>query len=185
MRAYSERLVVPASWWLGSQACVVLLGTTLWAGFSVLAGVAVYVVLEAACAALLLSWGSVRIEVTGTEILAGSRRLPLARIAEAAALDAAQTAALRGPRANPAAYLLIRPYLPKSVCIDIAGRPPGEPYWLIGTRKPALLADAIERARAGTDGNRPCDDAPGDHALQAGTAQHIHAATQGKDGNAS
>src|SRR5262249_51944397 len=153
MRAYSERLVVPASWWLCCTVCVLLLGTSLWAGFSLLAGVAVYLVLEAACAALLLSWGSVRIEVSDTELKVGSRRLPLANAGEVAAPDPAQSTALRGPRADPAAYLIIRPYLPKSVYVQIAsqtqirGQPADEPYWLIGSRHPVLLAEAIERAR--------------------------------------
>ncbi len=39
--------------------------------------------------------------------------LPLAAAGQVAALDAAQTRAMRGPRADPAAFLLARPYLPR------------------------------------------------------------------------
>src|SRR5215470_4741272 len=108
MLAYRERLGVPASWWLASAACVLLLGTTLWAGFSLLAGLVVYVVLEAACAASLLGWSSVRIEVTDRDVKAGPRCLPLNRIGSVTVLDAAQSAALRGPRANASAHMIIR-----------------------------------------------------------------------------
>jgi hypothetical protein len=146
MRVYRERLGVPLWWWLLITGCVLLLGTTLWAGLSVTIAVVIYVVLEAVCAAALLGWGAATIEITGAELRAGSQRLPLAQIAHATPLDAAQTRALRGPRADPAAYLMIRPYLPESVYVEIAGRPPERPYWLIGTRKPAELAAAIERA---------------------------------------
>ena len=149
MREYSERLRVPASWWLLVVGCVALLGTTLWAGLSVATAIVIYAVLEGACVVLLLGWGAVRIRVTSIELVVGSRRLPLARIAEVAAMDAAQTKALRGPRADPAAYLLVRPYLPRAVYVRVAGRPPEPPYWLIGTRRPEELADAIERARSG------------------------------------
>jgi predicted lysophospholipase L1 biosynthesis ABC-type transport system permease subunit len=170
MRVYRERLGVPLWWWLLSTGCVLLLGTTLWAGLSVTIAVFIYVALEAVCAAVLLGWGAATIEITGPELRAGSQRLPLAQIARAAPLDAAQTRALRGPRADPAAYLMIRPYLPESVYVEITGRPPERPYWLIATRKPDELAATIERARpaiqpAGdTDGdpvNEPASDAVG------------------------
>lgn len=150
MREYSERLRVPASWWLVVVACAALLGTTLWAGLSFAVAIMTYAVLEGACVVLLLAWGAAGIRVTSSELVAGSRRLPLARIAEVAPMDAAQTRALRGPRADPAAYLLIRPYLPQAVYVRVAaGYPPEPPYWLIGTRRPDQLADAIERARPG------------------------------------
>ena len=34
MRNYREQLRAPASWWLLAMLCVAMLGTTLWAGFS-------------------------------------------------------------------------------------------------------------------------------------------------------
>ncbi len=147
MRVYRERLVVPASWWLFVTASAALLGTTLWAGLSVTTALVIYAVLEGACAVALIAWGSARITVTESELQSGSQRLPLAQVAEVAALDKAQTRALRGPRADPAAYLLVRPYRPRAVYVEIAGRPPQRPYWLIATRKPARLAEAIQRAR--------------------------------------
>lgn len=147
MREYRERLGVPVTWWLVITACAALLGTTLWAGLSITAAIAIYAVLESGCAAILLAWGSARIRVTASELVAGSQHLPLDQIAAVTALDRAQTRALRGPRADPAAYLLVRPYLSRAVYVEIAGRPPERPYWLIGTRKPDELADAIDRAR--------------------------------------
>ena len=98
------------------------------------------------------------------------QRLPLSQVAEVAALDKAQTRALRGPRADPAAYLLVRPYRPCAVYVEIDGRPPERPYWLVATRKPARLAQAIELARSAAPGAdhaeeyrvaRPSSDAVG------------------------
>ncbi len=153
MRVYRERLGVPLSWWLVVSGCVVLLGTTLWAGLSLIAAALTYAGLEAVAVAILAAWGSASIEVTaGTPatgaLRAGRHRLPLGEIAGASALDRDQAAALRGPRADPAAVLLLRPWLTRAVYVDVAGRPAAQPYWLIATRRPGQLAAAIEQARA-------------------------------------
>jgi hypothetical protein len=191
MRDYRERLRVPAVWWLVTGACVLILGTELFAGYSVIVGVVFYVVLALVCGATLLHWGGVVVEVNGGELrvdpvrllarardalaarlpgrprprardtLAAGRprpraravppvaiRLPLATAGEVRPLDQAQTRMMRGPRANPAAYVLIRPYLRESVYVEVIGADARWPYLLIGTRHPARLADAIERSRA-------------------------------------
>jgi hypothetical protein len=148
MRDYRERLRVPAVWWLVTGACVLILGTELFAGYSVILGVVFYVVLALICSATLLHWGGVVVEVSGGELRVKPVRLPLATAGEVRPLDQAQTRVMRGPRANPAAYVLIRPYLRESVYVEVIGADARWPYLLIGTRHPASLADAIERSRA-------------------------------------
>jgi hypothetical protein len=54
---------------------------------------------------------------------------------------------LRGARADPAALLLIRPYLAEAVYVAVTDPLAGVPYWLITTRRPAELAAAIGRSR--------------------------------------
>jgi len=66
---------------------------------------------------------------------------------EVVALDETQARALRGPRADPAAFMLLRPYLKLAVYIEVIGEHQDRPYWLIGSRRPAELAAAIERSR--------------------------------------
>lgn len=73
--------------------------------------------------------------------------MSLSLVSEVAALDDAQARALRGPRADPAAFLLIRPYLKRAVYVEVLGQFSTRPYWLIGTRRPAELAAAIESSR--------------------------------------
>jgi Protein of unknown function (DUF3093) len=164
MRDYHERLRVPISWWLISAMCVLILGTELFAGFALWVGVLVYIVLALICAVTLLHWGGAVISVGGGELRAGSPRppkpapgrtgrpgsalLPLACAGQVRPLDPAQTRAMRGPRADPNAYLLIRPYLRESVYVEVTGTDPDWPYLLLGTRHPASLAEAIERSRA-------------------------------------
>lgn len=148
MSDYHERLRVPVSWWLIAAASVIVLGTELFAGFSLIVGMAVYLALGLICAATLLHWGGAVIEVDGGELRAGPARLPLAAAGEVRQLDEAQTRAMRGAHADPQAYLLIRPYLKESVYVEIPGTDTGAPYWLICTRRPAALAAAIEAPRA-------------------------------------
>lgn len=154
MRNYSERLRVPASWWLLGLLVAAIFASTVWAGLSALAALASYVVIMGGTVAGLLAYGRPRVEVTGTELRAGKSVLPLDAAGRVIALDSAQTRALRGPRADPAAVLLIRPYLPRAVYVEVTV-PGGAPYWLIATRQPARLATAIEACRlaAPTGGN--------------------------------
>jgi hypothetical protein len=127
MRVYHERLRVPVSWWVLGMISVLMLGAGFLAGFDWEPALAVYGILTVGLAAILIGWGWLRTEVT--------------------ALDEEQTRALRGPRADPAAYLMARPYLPRSVYIAVDDPAARGPYWLIGTRRPEELAAAIEAAR--------------------------------------
>jgi hypothetical protein len=171
MRVYHERLWVPVSWWLVGLAVIVILGTELAAGFGGPAVAAIYAVLVAGWAALLLSWGRPSVEVAGGELIVGRARLPLAAVGDVSALDREQTRAIAGPRADPAAFTLIRPYLREAVYIEVTepaaggasrrrlrwrrwrpqvevtGPTAGPPYWLVATRHPAELAAAINSAR--------------------------------------
>jgi hypothetical protein len=153
MRVYHERLRAPTIWWVAGLVTTVMLGTAFISQFSwQIAGV-VYLGLGGVWAAALLIWGRTSVDVRDGELWAGAARLPLATVGQVAALDQTQTSALRGPRADPAAFLLARPYLPRSVYLEVTDRTQGTPYWLVGTRRPDELAAAIETwltaARAG------------------------------------
>jgi Protein of unknown function (DUF3093) len=171
MRVYHERLWVPVSWWLLGLVVMVILSAELAAGFGAGVVAAIYAILLAAVAAMLLWWSRPRVEVAGGELTAGRARLPLAVTGEVTALDRTQTRAIIGPRADPAAFLLIRPYLREAVYVEVtepgAGAVPGRrlrwrrwrfhletiepaagtPYWLVATRHPAELAAAINTSR--------------------------------------
>jgi hypothetical protein len=146
MLLYRERLHVPTSWWLAGATCVLILGTTLAAGLSVVIGIAIYLVMGGLLTLAFTAWGSVTVLVTDSELSAGSARLSIDEVSDVSALDQAQSTALRGPSADVAAFMLIRPYLAKSVYVGVAGRPASRPYLLIGTRRPADLAAAISTA---------------------------------------
>jgi hypothetical protein len=147
MRSYTEQLRVPAAyWWLG-MFTMVTFASFAWAGFNFTVAALSYVLFCGGCAAALLVWGRTTIEVSSGELRAGAATLPLAVAGEVAPLDEAQASALRGPRADPLAFMLIRPYLKLAVYIEVTGEHQDRPYWLIATRRPAELAAAIERSR--------------------------------------
>jgi hypothetical protein len=147
MRVYHERLRVPVSWWVLGMISVLMLGAGFLAGFDWEPALGVYGILTVGLAAILIGWGRLHTEVADGELRVGRDRLPLALAGEVTALDEEQTRALRGPRADPAAYLMSRPYLPLSVYIEVDDPAARGPYWLIGTRRPEELAAAIEAAR--------------------------------------
>lgn len=168
MGSYRERLLVPVSYWLLAVPVVVTLGAEAYFFVDGFIPPLVIAALFAVVAAFLVHWSSATIEVTGAVLRAGKDTLALGEAGEVIALDERQARALGGPRADPAAHLLLRPYLKRAVYISLAGpaeggpaegapaeggpgRPAaGVPYWLVATRHPAELAAAIESARHGS-----------------------------------
>ena len=137
MRDYHERLTVPAAWWILAVPVIVLLGAYgIYANLSGATVVIIYAVFTVGGAAVLLVWGSGLIEVGDGELRAAGAVLPLLQVTEVRALDARQAEAMRGPRADPAAHTLIRPYLKTAVYVAVRDPAAQVPYWLIGTRRP-------------------------------------------------
>jgi hypothetical protein len=121
MRVYHERLRVPLTWWLVGLVTIVILATEVVPGWPLPVEVAIYVVLVGGVAAMLLNWSRPSVEVGAGELRVGAARLPLAAVGEVTALDEAQTRSLRGPRGDPAAFLLIRSYLRQAVYVEVTG----------------------------------------------------------------
>jgi hypothetical protein len=144
---YRERLHAPLSWWLLAVPSVITLGGLFYEVLRdpwppvIMAGLAIV------CAAALISLGRTEVQVTDGTLRAGGVQLPLTSVSEVVPLDEKQSALLRGPKGDPAAYLYSRPYLKQSVYL--ATGDPRVPYWQIGTRRPAELAAAVERYRPG------------------------------------
>ena len=147
MRSYREHFWVPVSWWLLAIPSIVILGGELYAGFGGFIPALIYAVFTALVAGFLLIWGAASVEVADGELRAGGATLPLRHVGDVVALDEKQAALLRGPRGDPAARLLLRPYLKRAVYVALAEPADGVPYWLVATRHPAELASAIERSR--------------------------------------
>jgi hypothetical protein len=162
MGSYRERLLVPVSYWLLAIPVVVTLGAEAYFFVDGLIPPLVIVLLYAIIAAFLVHWNSATIEVTGAVLRAGKDTLALSDVGEVIALDERQSMALRGPRADPSAHILLRPYLKRAVYVGLADPGEGVPYWLVATRHPEKLAAAIETARP-TGDRPPGGDQAGGH----------------------
>ena len=147
MGSYREHLRVPVSWWLLAIPVIAILGGELYAGFGGFIPPLIYAVFIAVVGGFLLIWGSTSVEVADGTLRAGKDTLQLSQVGDVVALDEKQAALLRGPRADPAAHLMLRPYIKRAVYIALADPAGGVPYWLVATRHPAELATAIERER--------------------------------------
>lgn len=140
---YDERLAVPLRWW----AQGVMLVASLWLavavavpplGTWVVTGIALVVL-----AGLLLGYGAARIQVGGGVLRAGRARIGLEHLGHVVALDAEATRRSAGRDADARAFLLLRPYLKRAVRIEITDPADPTPYWLICTRHPDRLAQAL------------------------------------------
>lgn len=142
---FDERLWVPVTWWV----LAVALGVVVWWTFvlatpPVIAATAGFVSFTLTAAALW-HWGSAHITVSDQRLRAGRAVIPLHLCAAATPLDAVEARALRGPLADARAYLLLRPYVPTGVRVDLADPQDPTPYWLLSSRRPDELARAVKR----------------------------------------
>jgi hypothetical protein len=161
MGAYRERLLVQVSYWLLAVPVVVVLGAEAYFFVDGWIPPLVIGLLAVLVGTFYVHWSLATIEVAGPVLRADGDTLALSEAGEVIALDEKQAAQLRGPRADPAAHLLLRPYLRRAVYVAIAEPAEGDvPYWLIATRHPERLAAAISSAR---------DAAGGTAAKEAGT----------------
>jgi Protein of unknown function (DUF3093) len=140
---YAERLAVPWTWW--ALAAVAVL--SVWWAYAAATGPAVAFAVAAAVAvaatALLVGVGRVRVGVGPDGLRAGRARLPLWAVGRVAALDADAARALRGPEADARAYLVLRGYVPGGVRVDVTDPDDPTPYWLVSSRHPDQLAEAL------------------------------------------
>ena len=145
---YSERLSVPASWWvIGMFFSVSFVSAVgLYAGPAV--SIAASLVVAACVAAALLALGARRVQVDSEGLHAGEAVLGWSSVSAVAALDRTATELRLGPGADPAGWLMIRGYVRESVEVTLADPDDPHPFWLVSTRHPDDLAAAIERARA-------------------------------------
>jgi Protein of unknown function (DUF3093) len=175
MGSYRERLLVPVSYWLLTVPVVVTLGAEAYFFVDGFIPPLVIGLLAVIVGTFLVHWSAATIEVTGSVLRAGRDTLALSEAAQVLALDERQAAQLRGPKGDPAAHLLLRPYLKRAVYIGLADPAEGTPYWLVATRHPEELAAAIEAGlRPGglrPDDRQAGDGRPGEH--QAGDWESV------------
>lgn len=143
---YHEVLRTPWWWYLvGIGVAAILAGEfhiagialTAWLPFSVLVPIAVSIVWSA---------GRARVEVRNGELWVREAHLPLADISGLVALDSATLRRVVGREGDPAAFVAIRPWIGPGVQLWLDDPDDPTPYWVISTRHPRALIDAVRRA---------------------------------------
>ena len=140
---YSERLTVPLRWWVQG----VMLIATLWLAVAVaapaIAAALVALVCVAMMTALFLSYGGAVVSVSDIEFHAGRARVPTEFVGAVTTLDRETTRLTAGRDADARAFLVLRPYLKRSVRVELTDPQDPTPYWLVSTRHPDRLAAAL------------------------------------------
>lgn len=145
---YTENLRVPVWWWIALVVAVVVVAVQavlvdsewwLWALLVMLPG--------------LLAWffwrlgqDSVRVEADGQgngTLTAGRAVLPFDAISRTAVVPKTAKAAAMGRQLDPAAWVVHKGFVPAMVIIVLDDPSDPTPYWLVSTRHPEALVDAL------------------------------------------
>jgi hypothetical protein len=144
--SHDERLRVPWAWW-GAVLAIVALGTLeIGAGFNYVVLVPTAIFLVGFFVVPLLLSGRERVELRDGVLYAGKKELPVSQVTAITALDRAEARLQLGPKADPAAFLVVRGWVGSAVMLRLANPDP-VPYWLVSSRRPEELASAIKQAR--------------------------------------
>lgn len=139
---YRER-VIPN---LGTFAAVfVLLPSTVIVSepFDIRVGLAVGLIGVLTVWGLLLSRAP-QIRVTKDSLQVGRVSIPRTLIGEPVAIGKAEIFAERGPNLDPAAFKVFQGTVKTAIKIPIVDADDPTPYWLVSTRNPAKLAEALK-----------------------------------------
>ena len=145
---YDERLYVPLRWWalltmfLATVLLAFLVATPAWVAFAVTG------VLTLAVVTVLVGYGAARVSVHDGTFRAGRAQIPVTFLGVPVPLDAAASHRAAGVDADARAFLLLRPYLKRSVRVPVQDPADPAPYWLVSTRHPERLAAVLTAAAA-------------------------------------
>ena len=143
---YREKLW-PAPWLFISTALVIPASLLVFLPISGIAGIVTAAVLYAGCVVLLIVASPV-LEVTLTELVAGKARVPIGLVGSVEPFSGDEARLERGQRLDARAWLMIRGWIDPVVKVGLVDDRDPTPYWLLSTRRPDAVADAIASARA-------------------------------------
>jgi len=145
---YRERLW-PSAWIFICTALVIPASIVVFMPINVYVGYVTAVVLYGAIVLFLL-WSSPVIEVSETELRAGGATLPLGVIGEVTTFRGEEATLERGQRLDARAWLLIRGWVSPVAKISLVDESDPTPYWLLSSRTPELVAEAITQFKLRT-----------------------------------
>lgn len=154
MTNYRERLSAPVSWWLAAVGFALVWGWVFWVVTTWPITITVTLLLIAAGGFLVWKYGSVLISVDADGLRVGQAHLEPQFIGEATALNRAAYRLKLTTQADARAYLMTRPYIDHGVAVSVDDPTDPTPYWLISSRNPEALAEALATLTSNGDASR-------------------------------
>lgn len=87
------------------------------------------------------------LSIRDNQLLAGNARVPVALLGEVELLDEKSLKRVIGTDADARAYLVVRGHLHRGVKVHLRDASDPTPYWVLTTRRPQELAQAINEAK--------------------------------------
>ena len=144
--AYEEQLLLPWWWWLGGLRLTASIGAAVFAYLPWQVSAVVTGLVAIAVAAVLVGYGSSKLIVNDGWLQAGRNRIETRWIESAEGFEGQAAAAAAGPQASRHDFLHTRPYVSGLVRVHLDDPADPHPHWLISTRRPEALAQAINDA---------------------------------------
>lgn len=161
---HRERLVAPGLWWVAVCLPPLCLGWLLLVATTPAFAVATAVISLLALAAGLWRYGAVLVTAGPGVLRAGEANLAEPDLGEVRPLDPAAWRAALDRAGTDRAFLLTRPWIDRGVRVEVADPGDPTPYWLVSSRRPSALADAVRHTGAtderNTDGEEASSEDP-------------------------
>lgn len=139
---FAERINWPVWLWLFLAMMIASIYLTFWAPFGNLFAAVVSILISIT---LIYSAkkSALEIVVINNWLYVGNAKIECKHIKRAIALKREDFLKLRGQNADPAAFNATRFWVSTGVKVEIKDKNDPTPYWLIATRKPKKLAEAL------------------------------------------
>ncbi|GAB7050817.1 DUF3093 domain-containing protein [Catenuloplanes indicus] len=149
---YRERLTVTWWLWLLGFAAAAALALEVWLGADGVRAWLPFAVLLPLTALGLWALGRIRVEVgpgpDGEDaLLVDDAHLPVRFVSDVIPLDAEGRREILGVAADPLAFVVQRPWISGAVQVLLDDPADPTPYWVVSTRHPIALAQAVLDAR--------------------------------------
>ena len=142
---YRERLWASV-WFFLATALVIPATLLVFFPISIGIGIGVAALLYAGCVAVLIANSAV-LQVTSEAFYAGRARLPITFAGAATAYREPEATTQRGAQLDTRAWPLIRGWVSPVVRVTVTDQDDPTPYWLVSTRHPEKLVEALDAAR--------------------------------------
>ena len=143
--AYDEQLSAPLWVWAAVLSVAGVSAAALHGGAPGWRAVVPYALLLPLAVAGLLWASRGRVRIADGVLHVPGARIPLDHLGGVTPLTREGTRRVRGPLAEPRAFVATRGWLSESVRVQVEDPEDDTPYWLVGTRRPQELAAALQR----------------------------------------